>query len=107
MVHFLWQRLSPALGKKALRQLFATSSESGLSPTLRRAANVVFVAASAYYRDNRGTGAKQVDPSGFFKRTGHHTEFERFWDQRNNKYRGRFGKAFSMFERELEQLANR
>ena len=107
VIHFLWQRLSPALGKKALRQLFASSSESGLSPTLCRAANIVFVAASAYYRDNRGTGAKQVDPSGFFKRTGHHTKFERFLAQRNNKHRGRFTKAFLMFERGLGQLANK
>ena len=36
VIHFIWQRLSPVLRKKALRHVFATSSESGLSPTLRR-----------------------------------------------------------------------
>ena len=107
VIHFIWQRLSPVLRKKALRHVFATSSESGLSPTLRRAANTVFMAARAYYRNNRGTGAKQVDPSSFFKRTGHHTEFERFWARRNNKHRDGFAKVFSAFARGLEQLANK
>ena len=105
VIHFIWQRLSPVLRKKALRHVFATSSESGLSPTLRRAANTVFMAARAYYRNNRGTGAKQVDPSSFFKRTGHHTEFERFWARRNNKHRDGFAKVFSAFARGLDEDA--
>ena len=65
----------------------------------------MFMAARAYYRNNRGTGAKQVDPSSFFKRTGHHTEFERFWARRNNKHRDGFAKVFSAFARGLDEDA--
>ena len=106
VLHFMWQRRSPVLGKRTLKQLFRTKSESSLFPTLSKAANAAFMGASAYYRAVRGTGAKQVDPSSFFKRIGHHNEFEKYWRRTTNKYRPRLAKAWTAFTRELNNLAN-
>jgi len=107
VLHFMWQRLSPALGKKMLKQLFRTESERGLFPALSRAVNSAFKGASTYYRANRGTGAKQVDPSSFFKRTEHHNQFESFWGRPSNKHKAGFTKAWSAFMNELDNLANK
>lgn len=106
VTHFMWQRLSPVLAKKTLRQLFRTESESGLSPALSRAVAAAFRGASAYYRSNRGSGVKQVDPSAFFKRSGHHTALEKFWEKRANKHKAGFAKAFEAFTKKLNSLAN-
>lgn len=106
VLHFVWQRLSPVLKSKALKQLFRTESERGLFEPLSKAVNVAFKAASAYYRANRGVGAKQVDPSSFFKRNGHHVEFEKFWVRPANLHRASFAKAFAGFAKQLNDLAN-
>ena len=106
VLHFIWDRLAPVLGKKTLKQLFRTESEASLFPTLSRAISAAFKGASAYYRAKRGTGATQVDPSSFFKRSGHHNELEKFWRRPATKYRARFMKAWTAFTKELDNLAN-
>jgi hypothetical protein len=104
VLHFMWQRISPVLAKRALRQRFREESEWRLFPPLSKAVDAAFRGASAYYRSNRGAGAKQVDPSVFFKRSSHHEELEKFWRKPANNYRGRFEKAVAAFSREMERL---
>jgi hypothetical protein len=106
VLHFMWQRLSPVLGKRTQRQRFRVESEWRLFRTLSRSVDAVFRAASSYYRANRGSGAKQVDPSVFFKRSGHHQELEKFWRKTSNKHRAGFEKAFSAFSDEMDRLLN-
>lgn len=106
VLHFMWQRLSPILGTKNLRQQFRLASEGGLFPSLGKAVDAVFSGASTYYRSNRGSGAKQVDPSVFFKRSGHHVELEKFWGGPANRHERRFAKAFAAFAKSLDNLVN-
>ena len=106
VLHFMWQRLSPVLGKRTQRQRFRVESEWRLFRTLSRSVDAVFRAASGYYRANRGSGAKQVDPSVFFKRSGHHQELEKFWRKASNKHKASFEKAFSAFSDEMDRLLN-
>ncbi len=106
LVHyFVWQRLTSLLGSKSLKRLFWERSQRGFFKTLERAIDVAYRASSVYYRLKRGSGARQIDPSSFYKRVGHHTEFEKFWSRSVNKYRRRFNQAWSEFARELESLS--
>lgn len=107
ILHFVWQRLSPVLGRKTLKEEFRRASELQVSPELSKSIEAAFRGAAAYYRANRGTGAKQVDPSNFFKRINHHKEFEKFWSRAGNKFRGRFDKAWSSFTTGLDESASK
>lgn len=106
VLHFMWKRLSPVLSRKTLKQRFRVESERQMFPTLSRAVDAAFRGASAYYRVNRGSGARQVDPSVFFKRGNHHVELEKFWSKSSNKHRGSFERAFMAFSKELDRLLN-
>lgn len=106
VLHFIWQSLSPVLGKRTLKEIFRTRSEGGGFKSLHKAIDAAFKGASAYYRANRGSGAKQVDPSVFFKRAKHHIEFKRFWNGPANKFRSAFAKSWTTFTKELDSLAN-
>jgi hypothetical protein len=106
VLHFMWQHLSPVLNKKTLKRLFRMKSENKLFLKLSKAVNTAFRGASAYYRANRGAGAKQVDPSSFFKRSQHHIGFQKFWRRVENRDRPAFMKAWTVFTRELDNLAN-
>jgi hypothetical protein len=106
VLHFMWQRLSPILASRSLKERFRVESEWRLFPALSRAIDAAFKGTSAYYRANRGVGAKQVDPSAFFKRSGHHQELEKFWKKPSNKYRSGLESALTSFSRQLERLQN-
>jgi hypothetical protein len=49
---------------------------------------------------------KNAYPSDFFKRVGHHKEFEKYLGNGNNPYLPRFTKAWTAFKNELDKLAN-
>lgn len=104
VLHFTWKRLSPLLSSKARHRMFRERSERGLFHSLSKATVAAFRGTSAYYRANRGSGAKQVDPSGFYKRSGHHEALEVFWRGSANKHRRAFDKALEGFRHEFEQL---
>jgi hypothetical protein len=104
VLHFVWQRLSSVLGKKTSKELFREHSERRFFDKLDKAINAAFKGASTYYRANRGSGAKQIDPSVFFKRANHHTAFEKFWESSANKHRASFGKAWKAFAQHLIAL---
>jgi hypothetical protein len=106
VLHFIWRRLSPTLAKKSLKEAFRMRSESGGFNSLHKAIDAAFKGISAYYRVNRGSGAKQVDPSVFFKRAKHHIEFEQFWSRPTNTHQRAFTKAWETFERDLSHLEN-
>src|SRR5262249_27721949 len=89
LLYFLWPRLARHLGTRALKLSFRSESEKGAFPALARCLKAAFGAASIYYRANRGSGAQRTDASNFYKRTGHHTEFEKFWRHPANRYKRR------------------
>ncbi len=106
VLHFMWRRVGPQLTKRTQREVFRTQSEAGVSRELLRSVEAAFKGAVAYYRANRGSGATQVDPSVFFKRSEHHTEMEKFWRTARNKHRGAFNRAFAAFTKKMDGLVN-
>lgn len=104
VLHFIWQRLSRLLTRKASKRAFCTESERGLFPELSRAVDIAYKSTSAYYRTNRGLGDKQADPSVFYKRSGHHAALEEFWQSSTLQHRSRFDKAFTAFARTLSSI---
>ena len=106
VLHFMWQQVSPLLGSRVLRRGFRAMSECSLIPELSKAVNAAFKGASAYYKTNRGSGARQIDPSSFFKHSGHHIEFKKFWEHRDNKRRPEFIKYLTVFEGRLTTLVD-
>lgn len=106
VLHFIWQHLSLILGKKTAKQLFREKSEKGMFLTLSKVVVSAFNGASAYYRANSGTGAKRVYPADFFKRIGHHKEFEMYLRRGDNNHLSRFTKGWTAFKKEFNKLAN-
>jgi hypothetical protein len=104
VLHFMWQLLSPVLGSKALKREFRAESEAGLIPELFKAINVAFKGASAYYKANRGLGAKKFDPSSFFKHAHHHIEFRKFWERPANKLQAEFTRSWTDFKAKMDEL---
>src|SRR5262249_12844008 len=97
ILHFMWKRLSSVLGTKALKRVFIEESENYLWGNVCKATTAAFKAAIAYFRANRGSGATRLDPSTFFKHSGHHEEFEIFWSKPKNKERKRFARVWEEF----------
>jgi hypothetical protein len=93
---FMWRRVSPLVRSRNAAATFRTLCEKGrgelLNPLLR-GIDQVYLAASRYYRLNRGTGDKQMDPSLFFRsKRGRDREFEAFWQRPGNHARKPFEK---------------
>jgi len=98
----VWHHLDKVLRSRRFKDVFAEEEfESFWS-----ACDAAFKAALAFYRANRGTGAKALDVSTFFQRRGLHNEFERFWSKAPPKYRKQFKGAFERFTRELHTKSN-
>jgi hypothetical protein len=58
-----------------------------------------YKAAIAYWKKNRGEGAKAMDISTFFRsKRGTDNEFKSFWRGKNNKYRAGFYAAWKKVE---------
>jgi len=104
---FVWSQLSPMLRSCANQERFVCRLQHNyddIHPPLIRAINSVFVAALAYWRENRGKGAKAVDVSTFFRnKRGRHKEFERFWCGKNNTCRSKFEAAWRRFSEVLAE----
>jgi len=54
---------------------------------LRKVIDGIFGSVLAFYRFNRGAGQKARDVSTFFKLAKLHTEFNAFWDSKENAVR--------------------
>ena len=91
---FVWSRLQPLLGTTAKQDNFIQKMERGyedLDSPLFISVEETYKAALAYWKKNRGTGAKVIDVSTFFRnKRGRDKEFKSFWRGKNNKWRKRF-----------------
>jgi hypothetical protein len=105
VLNHVWGRLEPFLSSRALKRVFIDMCEHDAEPLrhLVRAAEVAFVASLAYYREQRGKGARAIDVSRFFARRSLHTQFKEYWASRRNTAHTRFDRALSSFVRELRE----
>jgi hypothetical protein len=104
-IHFTWERLAGAIGARARKEAFVEAFWNGGRDwdALEAMSAIVLRAAIQMYRAQRGKGAKAIDPSSYFKRPGLHRQLERFWKSRANKNRAAFLRAWTKFERSLEE----
>ena len=104
VLHAMWGHLEKLLKSRANSDAFRVAWEKNLPPLrpLFVANDRMFRAALQFYRARRGSGARALDPSTFFKRRGLDREFEKFWLGSSNSHRPGFGRAWKRFERELE-----
>ncbi len=104
---FIWSRLSPLLRSKSSQDRFVHRIERGdrdFEWLLIQSIDKVFIAALAYWRKNRGKGAKAMDPSTFFRnKRGRHIEFKTYWRGKNNKGRKGFEKVWKKFSHALTE----
>lgn len=105
VLHFVWTWVAPLVRARQSAECFRAQCERhGESDKLLvRCIEVAFNAALKFYRLRRGTGAKAIDVSSFFKRKGLDVEFQKFWNSSNNKRRGTFRRAWQRYERSFRQ----
>jgi hypothetical protein len=94
VLNFLWARFGPELRGRAAQRSFwhlcERKREELLIP-LARCVNLVYTAALAYYRANRGTGEEAQDVSLFFRsKKGRDAEFASFWRRHSAGTKGKF-----------------
>ena len=102
VLHFMWNALGPVLRSRSRRERFRVDCEhdnQSLVP-LQAAIGRVFQGALAYFRANRGTGARAADVSTFFKRAGLHKAFATYWAA-SPKSQLAFERHVSRFEQAL------
>jgi hypothetical protein len=93
VLHALWSRIGPDLKNKRLATTFRNGCErSRWNRHLSKAVEHLYLAALAFYRANRGSGATAVDVSNFFYRANLIEGFEVFWRTRANERRARVTK---------------
>jgi hypothetical protein len=105
VLHFIWSRLSPVVRARQAADCFKLQCERrGESDRfLIRCIEIAFNAALKFYRMRRGTGAKALDVSSFYKRKGLDVEFEKFWKSPTNKRRGTFRRAWQRYEKAFRE----
>lgn len=93
---FMWNELKGIVRAAHQAEAFRVACERQLDVVvwpLSSAIEKAFVAATKYYRMNRGKGAKAEDPSRFFRgKRGRDKEFADFWFSQANKGRRGFDK---------------
>lgn len=106
VINFMWDHCSKSLKSNASKNVFQKQCEinGALMKPLGVASGAVFNAALAYYRKNRGKGARAIDVSSFFKRKGLDADFQKYWRGSSNRYRNSFKKAIQKFEKTLKEL---
>ena len=96
VLRFMWGQFSPVIShrKPAFYNLLMGGQTSGhqLARLMRRSAELVFVEALKFYREESGQAAKKKDVSIFFKNTrGLSEKFDKFWRTKTPaKKRGEF-----------------
>lgn len=68
---FVWSYLNPLVKSKKNAEVFRRKlekQEEAILKLLHRAINAVFNGTIRYYRKNRGTGTRALDPSAFFQK---------------------------------------
>ena len=103
-MHFLWQQVGSILKRRRYAREFRRLLERKQTPpSIRKAANQVFLALIEFYRLNRGTGKKATDISNFFYRPRQEKAFKQFWLGRGNSARrARFVRYVAAFRSALQ-----
>ena len=103
VLHFMWAEVKPVLRGRTAQETFVTSHEKNREAAVRLtwAIDKAFVAAMKFYRSKRGTGAKAIDPSSYFRLKGLDKGFAQFWRSKSNTSRAGFRRYFKQLEREL------
>jgi hypothetical protein len=109
VLHFMWGHLSPLVRTRNGAECFRTECERrGPSDKhLLRCIDIAFNASLKFYRAKRGTGAKALDVSSFFRRRGLDDDFEKFWISSTNNRRGTFRRAWQKYETVFRQQIER
>ena len=105
VLNFVWPHLKPHVNARKGAEAFRGACERGedFLNHLDKAIKSAFVGALRFYRSKRGTGARAIDVSTFFKRKGLHTEFQKFWRSgKNTTSRGAFSKSMKKLQGSLK-----
>jgi hypothetical protein len=107
VLHALWSRIGPVLREKRSAMAFRNECERGRwSHDLDKAVEQLYLAALAFYRLKRGTGATAVDVSNFFYRANLTEGFESFWRSSANRRRGVVVEELRRFASKLSSLSD-
>ncbi|MGH2655923.1 MAG: AIPR family protein [Actinomycetota bacterium] len=105
VLHFVWDELGRDISRHALRFRQASESPSRHSQIIQpldSAINRAFISALQFYRANRGTGARALDISSFFKRRQLDRDFRAYWKRQAPGIRGKFDRAANRFQDRLK-----
>jgi len=105
VLNFLWGNVRKLFSQATVRDKFLhvcqhKADERRLRP-LMRLGDISFRAALAFHRTERGMGEESLDPSTFFKRSGLHERFQKYWLSRSNRRRRQFRKEMNRFAHEV------
>ena len=107
-LHFVWSQVRGVIGHKPGRELFLRLAERSsyheALTGLDRYVELVFQAASAFFKAKRGKGGAAKDASVFFKHANLHHQFQRYWRSGANRFRGRARKAIQKFQKDMSVL---
>jgi hypothetical protein len=105
---FMWLQISPLIRSGKSARAFRLQHEHRdqlLLQPLRSIINTAYSAAVRFYNLNKGTGAKAIDISQFFRnRKGRHIEFRHFWVSSDNRYRSKFERMCTKVAKAIEEL---
>jgi len=108
VLHFVWSQVRGVIGHKPGRELFLRLAERSsyheALTGLDRYVELVFQAASAFFKAKRGKGGAAKDASVFFKHANLHHQFQRYWRSGANRFRGRARKAIQKFQKDMSVL---
>jgi hypothetical protein len=104
VLRFLWARTGALFRSRSDAARFCHICERDLweLSALLAAINHVYRAALRFYRVKRGTGARGIDVSSFFRRRGLLREFEAFW-RRAAIYRVPFVQHYERFQKGFKE----
>ena len=107
--NFLWGQLHDFLGRRGFRQRFVFASERywhhtrELNPLYAAARNVLRTVRGFYFK-HRKTDEGYLDEASFFGYRRRDLQFQRFFEARGNRYRGRTTKFLKQFTARVEAL---
>lgn len=107
VLNALWSRIGSELKKKSMATAFREECERAhWNRHLEKAVEQLYLAALAFYRSKRGTGATAVDISNFFYRANLIQGFETFWRSGANNRRAIITRELRRFIADLSSIVS-
>jgi hypothetical protein len=109
VLNFVWLKLGNYLKRSGLREKFRYAAERAgtywweLKP-LDSISVSTFLAAMAFYRANKRLDGKVFDESSFFKHSGLHKDFEKYWNRQSSKHRKVFKEKMKEFIKRINDV---